>query len=484
LAQTRLTFNGIELPSFAQVVKIKNPPHPPISLTTSAIAGRPGSFYFGQNLGERTIDVSVVISADTKADLPAVKRALVDWLFYDAPMPLVLPSEPDKYYMAKVSGETDLDQLMNTGRGTITFICPDPFAYSTTDKTSNFVPGNPLTVTNDGDLEVYPQLHFEFTGSTTEFAVMTPDEYIYFGQPANVDSQTTTTKRTKVLDDPCSSVASYTAGVGVDGGTVTGTLMSDGSAIKASDYGSGSQWHGPAGVKSLGQQIQDFTVQVEAGFKSGYPYQVGRLEVYLLDVNNAIIGKIAIRDSNVSMDNPYMEARAGNLSTGRQFVNYTGPVGHWKQFNGPIRLTRIGQKWEFSASRRDSNGNLYNTFTYAFIDKDNLYNQKLAGIQIHFGTYGTRSAVSTNYIEQIQVWNEKTLLSTEVPYIFEPGDMLDIDCASGTVTKTSNGNQESFYYQMDPASSFIRLEKGSNVLSVYPNDIITNSYVTFRERWL
>ncbi len=347
----RLIYNGIELPSFAKAGKIKNPPHPPISLITTAIAGRPGSYYFGQNLGEKTIEVPIIFSSSTKADLPDVKRALVDWLFYDEPKQLILPEETDKYYMAKVSGDTDLEQMMNTGWGTITFICPDPFAYGTTETTSNFVPGNSLTVTNNGGLETYPQFHFEFTGNTTEFAIMSANEYLYFGQPASVDTQTPTTKRIKILDDDCSSVANYTAGIGVDGGVVAGTLISDGSSIKASDYGTGTQWHGPAGVKSLGQQIQDFSIQIEAGFKSGYSYQVGRLEVYLLDINNAVIGKIAIRDSDAGLDNPYMEARVGNSSTGRFFVNYTGPVGNWKQFNGPIRITRIGQRWEFSCSQ-------------------------------------------------------------------------------------------------------------------------------------
>jgi len=478
--------NNVEIPSFVKVGKIKNPPHPPISLVTTDIPGRAGSYYFGQNLGERTITVPLTIAADSMADFPAKKRALMSWLFYDEPKQLVLPDEPDKYYMAKVSGETDIDKLLHVGFGTITFVCPDPIAYGVAEKTANFIPGdtNPLQVVNNGDLDAYPQLHFEFTGNTTEFGIFSADDYIYFGQAANVDTQTAVTKRTKVLDDDCSSVAGYTAGVGVDGGTVAGTLASDGTKIRASDYGTGNTWHGPAGVKSLGQQIQDFTVQVECGFKAGYAYQVGRLEVYLLDINNAVIAKMAIRDSSVSLDNPYLEARAGNLSTGRVFVNYTGPVGSWKQFNGPIRLTRIGNRWEFSASRRDENGKLYKTFSYKFIDKDNLYNQKLAAIQVHFGAYGTRQAISTNYIEQIQVWNEKTPTSTEVPYVFESGDILDIDCSTGEIIKTSNGNQEEFYYAMDPGSNFIRLVRGINALSVYPSDIITNSYLKYRERWL
>lgn len=460
---------------------------PPISLNTSTVPGRAGSFYFGQMLGDRVIEIPVFLVAESRQDLPAKIRELADWLFTDEPKPLILPHEPDKYYLAKVSEETNLEEFENTGRAdNIRFVCNDPHAYSAEVQLYAFTPNDPepLEVLNSGGAEAFPRLHFEFTGSTTEFAIFCGEDFLYFGRPAQVDTETPTTKRTKILDDDCSSVASYTSGVSVDGGVITGSLISTGTVIRAGDYGSGTGWHGPAGIRDLGQQIQDFTIQIEVGFKAGYPYQVGRLELYLLDINNNIIGKMAIKDSSGKVDSPVMEARAGNATTGKFFVNYSGPAGHWRQFNGPMRLTRIGNRWEFSASRRDQNGRLYSTYSQSFIDADNQYQQKLAKIQVHFGQSASLPVVSTVYLDHIQVWNERTLLSTEVPYIFEPGDVLDIDCATGEIIKTSDGYQETFYGQLDPASTFIRLLKGTNQISVHPNDIIVNSYVEFRERWL
>lgn len=476
-------FNGLDMPSFVKVNKITNSVLPEISQNTVKVPGRAGMYDFGNEIGNREIELEYTIVADDEVDLRAKVREFATWLYYDEAKPFIINEEPDKTYYAKVQGTTELNETLHIGQGTVKFICYDPYAYGE-EKTVNLVgtEGDVFTVTNDGDVEAYPKLRFEFTQPTTEFTVLAGDRYMYFGQPADVGTVTPAPQRTLILHDDCSSLAAWTTGSYIDGGVVAGTMISDGNLFRPSDYGSGSAWHGPARVRMFdgGVTLTDFTVQCEIALKAGYVYQIGRVEIYLLDSGGVPIGKMALRDSTASANNPYMEARAGGVG-GRQWVNYTGRVGRWANFGGAIRITRKGKKWEFSASKRASNGRLYDSFTYSFYDKDNTYSSaQLAGLQVHIGTYGSYNPVSTIYVEDIIVYRENTVNPvTEVPNVFGAGDVLDIDCATGVILK----NEEPFYAALDPTSNYVRLNKGTTDITVSPQGIFDVGTLTFKERW-
>lgn len=476
-----LQFNDIDLPDFVLVNKLTNSLLPEVTQKTIKVPGRWGLYDFGNEVGVREIEMEYTIVASDSVDLRAKAREFANWLYYDEAKPLIIMEEPDKTYYAKVTGNTEVDEILRLGQGTVTFICYDPFAYGD-EKTIDLVgeEGETFTVSNEGDVEAYPTLHFEFNDSTTEFSILAGERYMYFGQPAIIDAGTPTPTRTRILHDDCSSLANWTMGSYVDGGVVDGEMISDGNAFRVSNYGTGAAWHGPARVRMFdgGVSLQDFTVQCEIALKSGYAYQVGRIEIYLLDQNGVIFGKIALRDSTASADIPIMEARAGGLG-GKTWVNY-GTIGRWSQFNGAIRITRKGQNWEFSASRRDTSRRLYNSYTASFYDKDNQYSTpKLSGIQIHIGAYGELSPVSTIYVEDIVVYEENTLNPvTEVPNIFEEGDTLDIDCSTGVILR----NGEPFYSALDPTSQFLKLSKGDTNITVAPQ-IFRVGKLTFRERF-
>ncbi|MBH8601191.1 distal tail protein Dit [Thermoactinomyces sp. CICC 23799] len=466
-----------------KINKITSSILPPMEQKLIQIPGRPGAYHAGKERGVRKETIVITILGDSQEDLAAKKRILADWLDTDTPQTFYYSYEPNKEYQAILDGETDMDKVVTDGQITLNFLIPDPYAtgvekvvsLDTKGDGTPYQEGEPIPVTNAGSVPVFPTMRFEFTQPTTEFAIITEDRYMYFGQPAPVDTVTPAPERVRILLDDGSSLANYSSGISVDGGVIAGSFSSNGDIIRPADYGEGTAWHGPAAIRSLGQQLQDFTLQAEVAFKAGYPYQVGRLEIYLLDINNAIIGKIAIRDSTARVDNPYMEARAG---ASRQFVNYTGKPGRWSNFGGPIRITRKGKRWEFSASKRAANGKLYDTFSYSFYDKDSQYQQKLAGFQIHIGKYGTLSHISTVYIDRIEVWNENTYNPvTQVPYAFDTGDVLEINCATGEVLK----NNEPFF--PNPESEYIKIDPGSHSLVVSPQGIFQNSTLSFRERW-
>jgi phage-related protein len=420
---------------------------------------------------------------DSKKDLRRKERKLAEWAYQEEAKPLIFPEEPDKYYLAKATGDTDVSETGRIGIGTISFLCTDPFAYLIEEKEILIPLGDhKVTVCNQGGIKAYPKMEFEFKDRSTEFIMRRDggEEALYFGQAVPVDGIPPVSKREILFQDDCSSTTGWTTGVGVDGGNVTGSFESTGTYVRVLDYGSvAGTKHGPAGIKTFHREIQDFTLEVEIGFKSIYPYQIGRIEVYLLDVNNARIGKIVVRDVTIHRIAPSFEARLGNQSRGHYFVNTEGKRGKYTQLNGRVTLRRIEESWTFELTKKDTKGNYTDKWSAKYMDREHRYMAKLAGIQIHIGACGKYQPYSTAYINKIKVWEEKRIdLSKQVPFLFEKGDHLSIDSETGTILK----NGEPFYHALHPESHFINLTKGTNKISFSP--LIVQGKISFKERWM
>lgn len=480
MVPSKLYLNDIASPDYLVIEKIDNQLLPDISIQSTKVPGRVGEINQGTELGIRAIEVTVGIIGTNKANLDDRERELTTWLFYDAPKKLQLPNN-SKYYLGQVS-DVKIENTLIFGRGTITFLCTDPLAYSATEKVIPFAPtdDNPIAIVNNGNQDAFPQISLTFNSSTTEFALVTDDQYFYMGQPAPVDSTTPTSQRTLVLQDQASSTTGWTAGILVDGGTISGGFLSDGNFIYPNSYGTGSTWHGPALVKSLGQEVQDFSLEYYINFKMTKPNQLGRIEIYLLDINNAVIGKMALVDATAKSKSGKVEARLGPLSGGKLLANSEIGKEFYTNMYGRLYLQRIGQKYTFQIGKLDSNYNFFGRWSTTFYDTANAFQKKLAAIQIHMGQYGTNAFIPTINMNEVRVWNEQTLTSSQVPYIFNAGDTLTVDSATGTIWK--NGEPD-FTLLGDLGSDFIKLKPGTTNLSI-TSPIVSSGSVTYRERWL
>lgn len=96
-----------------------------------------------------------------------------------------------------------------------------------------------------------------------------------------------------IADLPMTPIGWITANY-MDFGKVAGSFANLGEGpLQAADYGTGTGWHGPALKRSLSVPIQNFRVEVDLDFQMT-SYEIGRMEVYLLDEASEIIGEIAI----------------------------------------------------------------------------------------------------------------------------------------------------------------------------------------------
>lgn len=463
-----LQFHGDLLPSFVKVTRIYS------SLLPTMEASRDTSNSITKLRG-REFQVEYFITSSSREDLMRKARLFGEWLYTEKSESLILPHEKDKTYTGKIEGSTEIHTFNTMGRGTVTFVC-EPYAISNKEKKVLVQRKKIVWVNNEGSVEAFPIIDLTFQKKVDHFMISNSTDWMSFGSTHPVDKQELGPKRKKVLHDDGTSRVGWTGGIGVDGGVITGDLESTGGYLQTAgkEYGESTMWHGPAGVKMWDHGITDFTLEATIGFKSIYMYQIGRVEIYLLDENQVRIGKIGLRDAHASIHNPVLESRIGPVSGGVFFAKKELGRGRGNDFYGKVILSRSGSRWKVELTKISGKG-AGKKWTEQITAK--IPPVEVHGIQIHFGAYGKHQPYSTAYIQNIRMWEEHALKDKiySIPG-FEEGDRLLIDSSTGTIKR----NGAVYYENLDPRSSFLRLPKGRSKISFAPKAV--EGKVTFRER--
>jgi predicted phage tail component-like protein len=480
------SFAGVPTPAFLEIEDIKFEVLPPSNINQLELPMVDGALFISKKYGVRTFSAPCSIIADSEDELMYLADDLAAWLDYKEPKPLIFRNKPDITYYAVVSGSTDLDRVLRTGKGTITFVCLDPHGYGT-EKSYNFAPQNtdPVIVANNGNKEAFPKLQMTFTKNLTDFAIVADNEALYFGEPFDVTEKTAVDLKPLLINDSGASTTGWSQGLTVDGGQVYGTIGSNGYSFQQAnkDYGgSNGIWHGGALIRSLGKEVQDFTCEASIGFQSSAKNQIGRVEIYLLDQNGKKLGKVAMRDTSRNGDHPNFEARIGALNNGDVSVinSYGAYRGVWKNFNGVLRIGRKGKVWSFYIAQvlPQKPWTHHTRYYKEYTDWKNKYGSKVAAIQIHIAQYGTDAPVNQMWVSNIRFTELLAKTSNQVDYVFKKDDILFVDCEKGLITK----NGEPYFDDLYPSSKYLKFEKGANGVSVTDTGI-KDGTISFSERW-
>lgn len=101
--------------------------------------------------------------------LEEARRRVAGMLGRDGLRKLVLDDAPDAWYMAAVSGRTDLERIAHTQGATITFLCPDPRAHGMR-RTVDRPDGGDSTVSVGGNASTAPVVTVSCGGSALAMA--------------------------------------------------------------------------------------------------------------------------------------------------------------------------------------------------------------------------------------------------------------------------------------------------------------------------
>lgn len=136
--------------------KIERPLLPPIS-TQSLVVGKKAGAYLLANVLEPlviTVDITIM-NSETDQELRESIRQLASILFVDnGKGELLFSDEPNRFYKAQLTADSDLESVASMGEGTLQFLMGEPYAFSVTEKSATI--STSTTVSNNGTIETYP----------------------------------------------------------------------------------------------------------------------------------------------------------------------------------------------------------------------------------------------------------------------------------------------------------------------------------------
>lgn len=339
----------------------------------------------------------------------------------------------------------------------------------------------PSKIDYKGTAETFPIIKAEVTKATSYSAIENQNtgEIMMIGQPVSVED-TVVPYEESILDDSMATLTGWAnASFAVDSGQIAGTMQSDSYVFKVQDYGTGSAWHGPAVAKSMSQQLQDFKIETLIKFSGRSAGEVGRVEIYLLDINNAVIGKLAMKDYMTSYLFNMPEIFAINkVANTVESLIVRNANENWNGFYGMLRFQRIGQEISAYLARVNPDTGIHeNIKVGSYVDANNQYQSKLAAVGIHIATFGTSTPVSTAQVHHLAV---KKINANQpgIPYIALPGDIIEFNHINKAITKNGEDIRDLKAFIAKP----FPLVKGINELAVSPTDSLSLE-IKFRERF-
>ncbi len=169
-------FNDTHSSTHGIIMKSKNRQVlPAVDDSYIQIPGRHGSYLHPGNLSDKVITVECAVAAVSLEDLRKKAREIAVWLYTTERKQLTFDDEPDIYYLAKLEGAIDLEQIATHGKFGVSFRC-EPLAYGV-DIEQNFSNGV-VTVNNPGTFEAMPLFQVTFTAAADEVRIDLDGKFI------------------------------------------------------------------------------------------------------------------------------------------------------------------------------------------------------------------------------------------------------------------------------------------------------------------
>ncbi|PGR01354.1 distal tail protein Dit [Priestia megaterium] len=477
-----MTFNG-QRRSYLTVLKgRKRPAWASLSRDLLTVKNKAGAYLKGTQTEIRTLTVPIWIKAKGTEDLQKVKEDLASWLVTKEECPLIFDDEPDRVYYAIIDGTFDAEELVTAGRGELNFICPDGYKYATVSKYTNSVltsEGEALsTVINKGTVETNPVFEITADGNYTHIDISNGSEVNRIGRIIDFEKYSAKQPKELALLDHLSTTVGW---VKVEGnssidGFATGNMKSNTYTFQASDYGTiTSEWHGPFYKKSLGQVLTDFQMEATLEFTNPYNNQLGKVEVYLLDDANEVVGKVAMKNTFSSNKKNIAEVRAGGANItdlNNYFISDRDYDAGYKDFYGVLRIGRVGNEWNAYVARvNPTTGKHSEVISHSFTDATYGLTKKPSQIGIFIAQFGSKpSALLAAH--KVQVYKINQLTESQIPYIVSNGDVVTFDHEANDIRINGESKMDLKAF----GGEFFPLEKGDNM-------IITNPPLATKTMW-
>ncbi|PGK22773.1 phage tail protein [Bacillus cereus] len=485
------SFNGKRNPNVIPLQGKKRPAWAPLDHMFLEVSHYPGGRLLRTQTKMRKILVPIALLYDSAEEAEKLKEEIADWLVTDQPCELIFDDEKDRTFLAVVDETLDLDQLVDLGEGTLTFICPMPYKLGK-EQTVDFkkdVSGLVASVQNKGTVHSNPIIEIDITKPNTFLDVwfgetsLNDRDYFRIGMPLKT-VETPVERNQRLIWDEMATTVGWSKVSAMEDGEPVGEMKSDKYQFYCSDFGTaGKGWHGAAVKKSIpGGPVQDFIMQAYVTCKSKKINEMGRVEIAILDENSKVLSKIAMNDLFWQAEQNFGTMVIGYDSkpgkTGLIYESGDYP-NTWNQYFGRLWIARTGNVWEAYISRFLPGTEKDDSERFArWTDEKNYHMEKAAQIQISIMQFQDVPPVEAMSVSDLKFWKVNLNTKNTPPYIVDVGDKVVIDTENSHVTiegKNAINIKDIF-------SNFPVINRGTNKLEIMPSDIGT-ARVKYRERF-
>jgi predicted phage tail component-like protein len=138
------------------------------------VPGRPGSWLYTEEPGDRVIVIEGIMRADGTAARRSAMRSLARWAQTDGTAQMIFGDEPDRFYAVTLADAPDVNEVLRYGEVELEFRA-DPYPLSTSLSTETIaVSGSPDsgTFAVSDDIGAYPVIEITPTnGTITSFTL-------------------------------------------------------------------------------------------------------------------------------------------------------------------------------------------------------------------------------------------------------------------------------------------------------------------------
>lgn len=132
-----------------------------------SISGRHGSIRMNRRIPERALNAECVLLADSFEILREKMGELNNILYTNDAVPIIFSDEPNVTYYGEYAGDPEWEERFVGGRGTLPFVCYDPYKYGE-ENTTNIDSG---VVHIASPVETVPIFEVEFEESASGFEI-------------------------------------------------------------------------------------------------------------------------------------------------------------------------------------------------------------------------------------------------------------------------------------------------------------------------
>jgi predicted phage tail component-like protein len=441
-----------------------------------------------------TVKFRIYDDVNSMAELRLLVAGLLN---KDDPKQLIFGDEPNKYYLALIDGQPDLDEIKLFGTGKMTFIVPDGLLCSVDTKEVEASVTNGVltaTITNNGTAPTFPIYRIKHTQENGYIGIVHEGGALEVGNKEEADTETYSQSTIILNTTDFSEFTRYT-GTNPEnvqkGNTGTATIVNEDGTnyFHLTNAGTNNNyWHGASYVYNFPADgtghvgAKNVYCYFNAVFWAGLMGQTAQFQVLFTDANNKVVMGYDIYKNDATGNRGVWSALAGDGKGGVKNLSlHTFTTSHLDKDNpfnkprGHCDIYKSGAKLRF-----------YWHGSYPEFTVPELKDVEITKCYINFYQWANRSGNQLmRYFDlrKMTIRNDSAESIRDVPNRYGTGSEVVIDTESATIYVNGlPANNE-----LVNGSTFVALKPGQNKIEFYNSSWAKSPpeiTVEYKERWL